>query len=305
MKKRLLITGANGMLGGTLVRLFQEKFEVYATGTQKTSFGFVQNYKAFDLKSDSYRDLVEWSSPDIIIHCAALTNGNYCQQNPMEAFKVNGVSLKSFTDAVSGETKIIYISTDAVFSSQLHMASEKDCPRPENVYGKSKELGEFFLLNSEVDYTIVRTTIVGLNFNPSKVGFVEWILNSAKKKEEINLFDDVLFSPITIWDLAEQLENILNSGSAYSRKTLHIAGKEPCTKYQFGMELLKRLDLPIEQVRKGSIKDMEGRAKRSTDQSLDCSYYQSLAKNKLPDLDTTTKTIKENLEHYEKYETRK
>ena len=299
--KRLLITGANGMLGATLVRLFQEEYEVYATGSKESGFSFVQNYKSFDLRDGSYEELLEWSNPDAIIHCAALTNGNYCQKNPMEAFEVNGLSLKKFTDATKSRAKIIYISTDAVFSSQVSKATERDCPRPENIYGKSKELGEFFLLNSEADYTIVRTTIVGLNFNPSKVGFVEWIINSAVRNEEITLFDDVLFTPITIWDLAKELKNIISTGSDYSRKTLHIAGKETCTKYRFGVELLRKLNLPVQQVRKGSIKDMEERAKRSTDQTLNSGYYESVAKTRLPDLEKATETIKENLVHYEKY----
>ena len=199
------------------------------------------------------------------------------------------------------KTRIIYISTDAVFSSNQHKASEDDCPYPQSTYGKSKELGEFFLINSKVDFTIVRTTIVGLNFDSSKVGFVEWIINSAKRNEEISLFDDVLFNPIAIWDLAEQLEIILNSGSAYSRKILHIAGKESYSKYQFGMELLRKLSLPVAQVRKGSIKNMEDRAKRSADQSLDCGYYESLSRIKLPSLEETIETIRENLKHYEKY----
>ena len=300
VKKKVLITGVNGMLGSTLAHLFQEKFEVFATGTKKNSFGFLKNYLSFDLKRDSYEELVAWSDPDVIIHCAALTSGNHCENHPHEAIKVNGLTLYKFTRSIQKETKIIYISTDAVFSSDTHMASEKDCPNPQSIYGKTKELGEFFLLNSEVDFSIVRTTIVGLNLDSSRVGFVEWIINSAKGNEEISLFDDVLFNPIAIWDLAEQLGCILNSGSAYSRKILHIAGKEPISKYQFGIELLRKLNLPVEQVRKGSIKDMPDRAKRSTDQSLNCSYYEYLAKIELPNLEKTIGAIKENLEHYEK-----
>lgn len=303
MKKRVLITGANGMLGGTLVHLFQANHEVFATGTREKSFEFIKNYLPFDLKNDSYEELISWAKPDIVIHCAALTNGNYCEKNPLEALKVNGLVLKKFTDCIGENGKIIYISTDAVFASETHMATEKDCPKPQSMYGKSKELGEFFLLNSEVDFTIIRTTIVGLNFDPSKAGFVEWIINSGKIKEEIGLFDDVLFSPISIWDLSEQIENIIESFSKYSRKILHIAGRDACTKYQFGISLLKNLNFPVEQVKRSSIKEMKGRAKRSTDQSLDCSFYQILSNTKLPDLEDTVKKITQNYRHYEKHST--
>src|SRR5690606_21964844 len=149
-----------------------------------------------------------------------------------------------------------------------HLANETDCVNPESIYGKSKEMGEFFLKTSESHFTIVRTTIVGTNLNPKRQGFVEWIINSAKNKSEISLFDDVLFTPISIWNLADQLRYIIENGHEFSRETLHIAGSEICTKYQFGITLLKALNLPIETIKKGKIAYFVERAKRSTDQTL-------------------------------------
>ena len=140
----MLITGASGMLGATLVNFFLKDYNVFGTGAtdfENTDF----NYMKFDLASDSYEDLITWSKPNIIIHCGALTNGNYCEENPTKAFNVNGVSVQKFLKATISNVKIIYISTDAVFPSKLNLAKESDCVYPENVYGKSKELGEFFL----------------------------------------------------------------------------------------------------------------------------------------------------------------
>ena len=76
--------------------------------------------------------------------------------------------MQKILKATDPSVGIIYISTDAVFPSSLHMAKHTDCTQPESVYGKSKELAEFFLLNSDRKYTIIRTTIVGLNENKSK-----------------------------------------------------------------------------------------------------------------------------------------
>src|ERR1035437_10225490 len=172
MKKNVLITGASGMLGACLVKEFSNKFEVYATGSSDFEGNSCKNYLPFDLKEDSYKLLIEWANPDIIIHCAALTNGNYCNDHPEDALKVNGISVKKLIESTHEKVKLIYISTDAVFPSKIHLASEENTVFPENIYGKSKELGEFFLLNSERDFTIIRTTIVGLNLNPGKRGFV-------------------------------------------------------------------------------------------------------------------------------------
>ena len=88
------------------------------------------------------------------------------------------------------------------------MNNEYDSVNPKNIYAKSKELSEFFLLNSKRNFLIIRTTIVGLsNYNLS---FVDWIINSCKRNEKITLFDDVKFNPITIWDLCDEIEFLID-----------------------------------------------------------------------------------------------
>lgn len=294
MKNRILITGATGMLGATLVKVFQNTFEVFATGSQEKGLSYFRNYKSFDLSQESYRELMDWAKPEIIIHCAALTNGNYCENNPEIAFSVNGIALKRILASTNKDVKVIYISTDAVFPSELHMAKEGDCTSPQSVYGKSKEIGEFYLKNSTRDYKIVRTTIVGYNENDLKQGFVEWIVNSSKSKEEISLFDDVIFTPITIWHLAEALLSIIDNFHTIKKKTIHVAGNESSTKYEFGIKLLEALNLPTDTVKRGKIEYFIDRAKRSNDQTLNCQYIQETLNMKLPNLASTIENLKEN-----------
>jgi dTDP-4-dehydrorhamnose reductase len=287
---RILVTGASGMLGATIVKMLSDQFTVYATGNSNFENSF-SRYKKFDLYTENYNELIKWSTPDIIILCGALTNGNYCNNNPEIAFNINGVSVKKFIDATRENVKIIYISTDAVFPSALHFAKETDCVSPENVYGKSKELGEFFLINSNRKFAIIRTTIVGLNINKSKSGFVEWIINSSKNNESISLFEDVVFTPITIWDLSKELCFLIKNNNIFS-EILHISGKSICTKYEFGKSILEALNIDSSKVEKGSIKSFEDRAKRCTDQTLDCTNYQNKYNRNLPSLLETISTIK-------------
>jgi len=290
---RILITGASGMLGATLVKVLSRQFNVYATGNSDFDNSSV-NYMNFNLLSDSYNDLIEWSNPNIIIHCAALTSGSYCDLNPLEAFNINGISVKKIIDATPDDVKIIYISTDAVFPSSLHLGKESDCVFPENVYGKSKEIGEFFLINSDRDYTIVRTTIVGLNENKKKSGFVEWIIDSSLNNEKVSLFDDVLFTPISIWELAEELVFLIKENHI-SSEVLHISGANCCTKFEFGKLLLEELDISTYFVSKGTIRKFRDRAKRCKDQTLSCEFYSKKYNRRLPTLSETVKSIKK---HY-------
>lgn len=286
----VLITGASGMLGATLVNELKNDFKVFASGSSifKNQYS---RYMMFNLKSDSFKELIDWSNPDIIIHCAAITNGNYCKENPKEAFEVNGLSIYKFLQATKSSVKFIYVSTDAVFPSSLHLANEKDCTSPENIYGKSKELGEFFLINSQRNYLIVRTTIVGLNENKNKKGFVEWILNSSRFNETISLFDDVTFNPISIWDFSKELKYLIYKNKINS-EILHIVGQEIVTKYEFGVKLLNNCKLSCDNLLRGSIKNFKDRAKRSNDQSLDSSFYRKKYNRKLPNLKQTILTIK-------------
>ena len=289
--KNILITGASGMLGATLVDFFKNDYNVYGTG--KSEFQDAKfRYKKFDLMSQNYDNLIAWANPNIIIHCGALTNGNYCEENPNESFNVNGISVQKILNATNSNVKVIYISTDAVFPSSLHLAKESDCVYPENVYGKSKELGEFFL-NTAInrDFIIIRTTIVGLKINKQKSGFVDWIINTINNNQELGLFTDVIFTPISIWSLAEELAFLIKSNNLNS-ETVHIGG-ELCTKYEFGKTLLETLNIPTTKLMKSSILSFRDRAKRCTDQSLDSSFYKQKYKRSLPTLKQTVNTIKQ------------
>ena len=173
------------------------------------------------------------------------------------------------------------------------MAKENDCTGAESIYGKSKDLGEFFILNSNRNFLVLRTTIVGLNNFRIKSGFVEWIIDSIKNKKTITLFDDVLFTPITVWDLIKEIIYLIRKDNGES-EILHICGSEDVTKYYFGICLAKELNLEKQYIQKGSIRNYKERAKRSNDQTLDCSYYQKKYNRILPKLSETIKSIKLN-----------
>lgn len=281
------------MLGSVLFKELSRDHIVFGTG--KSKINNWEKYKCFDLLNENYKELIDWSNPDLIIHCAALTNSKYCNDNPKEAYLINGLSIKKFLNATNGSVKIIYISTDAVFPSVTHMAKEQDIKIPENIYGKSKELGEFFLLNSNRKSLIIRTTIVGQNKLYKGNSLVEWILNSIKNNEEVVLFNDVLFTPISIWDLSKEISFLL-SHNKFRSQILHISGTEIISKYTFGVALSNSIFSNSDNIIEGKISNFKDRVNRSQNQTLNCSKYQKEFKRKLPNLTSTIKNLSQNLE---------
>ncbi len=290
--KRILITGASGMLGASLVESWSRKYDIFATGHNDFLKNSAKKYKVYELRNKSYTELIEWANPEVIVHCAAITSGDYCENNPDKAMAVNGESVRKLLESAP-DAKLIFMSTDAVFPCQTHLATEDSLTGAENIYGKSKEYGENFIRNSTGNNCIVRTTIVGKNINTHKQGFVEWIINSVKKGNHITLFYDVLFTPISIWHLANELEWVINKGAP---KILHISGSEIMTKYEFGHRLCQGLGLDTSLVTAGSIDNVQVRAKRAKDQTLDSSFYMSISNSHLP---TFKETIEILTKHFE------
>jgi dTDP-4-dehydrorhamnose reductase len=289
---RVLITGASGMLGATLADKWKGKFDIFATGKNFFINNPANKFKAYDLLNESYDVLIDWAKPDVIVHCAAITNVDYCEDYPEQAMAVNTESVNKFFKS-NENTKLIFISSDAVFSDGVHMASEKDETDPENVYGMSKSLAEKYIQNKGKPHAAIRTTIVGKNINLSYQGFVEWIINSIKNGKEITLFDDALFTPITVWSLADELEWIIENNIS---GIIHIAGKESVSKYDFGMKICDGLGLDTSLILRGSIDTVTFKAKRSKDQTMDSSRYQELTGRTLP---TTIETVDLIIQNFE------
>ena len=275
------------MLGATLVKNYQLKYDVYATSRADFIGNLSRKFMEFDLLENSYENLLEWSKPDIILHCAAVTDLDYAENNVDTTMDINAKSVKKFT-SYNKTIKLIFISSDAVFPSQLNMAIESDSTKPETIYGRSKEMAEKYILNAGDPHLAIRTTIIGVNINKQKEGFVEWIINSIKNKNKITLFHDVIFTPISIWELSDELEWIIESKLS---GLLHISSNKAITKYDLGLKICNKLGLDCSLIQKGSIDDFFFKAKRSKNQTLNSNYYFSKSNREVIKIDDTINCI--------------
>ena len=103
----------------------------------------------------------------------------------------------------------------------------------------------------------------------------------------------MLYTPITTWHLANELEWIMENDVS---GVIHIAGQESISKYDFGKKICEGLELDTELIRKGSMDNVKFNAKRSNDQTMDSGFYHSLSSQFLPSADETADII---VEHFQ------
>ncbi|CAN5672089.1 SDR family oxidoreductase [soil metagenome] len=239
---RILVTGAAGMLGSTIVERWRQRYEVFATArTPFEAKGW--EFRPFDLTEKDHSSLTEWARPDVIVHCAAWTALDACEQEPERTLEINGRSVERLL-AAAPNARMIFISSDAVLGDREGPLGEDAPPHPLNAYGRSKQLGEELLAARDAGVA-VRTTVVGWNVDARKQSFVEWMVRALERNEKITLFSDALFNPIAASLLADELEKMLTDGR---KGVWNVSAHDSTSKFEFGKLLAARLGLAPQRI---------------------------------------------------------
>lgn len=268
---RVLVTGASGMLGGTLVERWRNRHEVFATGGSANAPREGWQYMPFDLAAPDHGPLIAWAKPDVIVHCAAWTAVDACEADPERANTINGRSVERLRNAAPN-ARFLYISSDAAVD-------------PISAYGNSKRLGETLLGEGGVS---LRTTVVGWNLDAKRQSFAEWIVRTLTRGEPITLFEDGLFTPIATSQLADELEFLAGRGE---RGVWAVTGREGVSKHDFGVALATALGLDTSLIRRGRMADVRFTAPRTADQRLDVASYEQHFGRRLPSVAETVQAL--------------
>ena len=250
MSRIVGITGTSGLIGSYLLRTAPSAWEVRAMARSETK-----------------------SSPDLIIHCAALSKSGACEKDIDLAWRSN----VELTKRICELAPVIFLSTDLVFDGKRGNYSEADAINPLTVYGRTKAEAERIVLANPKN-TVVR---LALNAGVSPTGdraFNEEIHNAWRRGEMLNLFTDEFRTPVpavvtakVIWELAERSASGL----------FHLGGAERLSRWEIGQLLAERWKDLTPKMTPGSIKDYQGPA-RSPDTSLNCAKIQKLLSFPLP-----------------------
>ncbi len=266
--KKMLITGASGLLGQFLCNYFSKTFKV--TGLYHSHAYFSPNLltKNLDLtKAEETKSYLEQYCPDFVIHTAGMTIVDECEKNPDLAFLNNVVMTKNICNSINDSCKLIYISSDHLVTGEKSYNSEKDELNPLNVYGKTKAEAER-LVQELKNSLIIRTNFYG-GKTSKKLSFSNWIVNELKIHESpIRMVSDVYFSPISTPCLAYNLNEMIK---ANLKGIYNVAGSERLNKFEFAIEVAKIFNLSSELIESINLKDLNLIAKRPKDMSLDIS----------------------------------
>lgn len=225
---KLLITGAEGMLGRTLVSQFSSEYEV-AVGTHKQCD--ITDFDAVCKKLEAVR-------PDVVIHCAAMTDVDRCQIEVDKAYLVNSIGTKNVARAChENHVKLISISTDYVFDGNLERPyCESDrADGGSSVYGRSKWLAEEMVRTYCPNHIIARVSWLYGSGGPS---FVHTMLRLAEEKQtEIKVVADQVGNPTSCSAVARVLKDLLNRPEVVG--TIHVSCEGAATWYDFAKKIFE------------------------------------------------------------------
>ncbi len=230
---RALVTGASGALGWALSRRLLSCCEVVATYCAHPSVPEGTEPLRLDLSDkDSLADLCRQNKPDVIFHCAAMTNPDRCEEEPREALRVNSeATLEIARIARDMASKLVYVSTDLVFDGSRGNYLEGDAAHPLSIYGTSKLKGERAALETDAASTVIRSSLIYGRGSPASGTFLSSLTEALAGGRQMRLFKDQRRNPVLVDDLVQAMVMAVEMDLA---GLYHVAGQEVVTRLEFG-----------------------------------------------------------------------
>lgn len=267
MRRRVVITGAGGLLGRTLSEYAASRWDVHPLTHAELDIG---DASAVDAALDGLR-------PQVVINCAALSNVDHCELEPERAFAVNADGPDHLARACRRiGADLVQISTDYVFDGRKGSPYIlTDAPHPLNQYGRSKLAGEQAVQRLLDRFYLVRPARI---FGRGGRNFATTILDLLASHQPIRAIVDEVGSPTYARDLAERIVRIVEEGPP---GIYHVTNSGACSWYDFACEivrLLKRRDVVIEPIRSA---ELNRPARRPPETVLRCVLSENLGWNPL------------------------
>jgi len=275
-KRKLVVTGASGLLGNKIVELAKENFEVTPIHNTKPLHSNSLTLDITDAAEVS--SLFSRLKPTAVIHTASETNVDKCEMEKEHAWKTNVEGARNIAETCQKvNAKLVAISTDYVFDGEKGLYSELDKPDPVNYYGLTKLEGEKQVINHCKNYAVLRTSVL-YSWHPWKQNFATWVINKLKQQQEITVVEDHYNTPTLADNLAEMALEVAEKDL---QGVYHASGNERISRYEFAKQIAKTFGLNLDRIKPVKMSQMTAwTAKRPRDSSLDTGKIQKQLKTK-------------------------
>lgn len=233
---RILVTGAEGLLGAAIVRAFTPDCEVSAAG-----------HAALDIADASaVADVVARTRPDVLVNCAAWNDVDGAESDPIGALRTNALGVRALADACRrhGAT-LVHFSTDFVFDGEAGRPyREDDQPNPRGVYAASKLLGDYFALAYAMAYVLRVESLFGPpGPGRTRAGSLGTIVGRIAAREPVPVFVDRTVSPAYTPDIAHATRELLRRRAPAG--LYHCVNSGAATWADIAAQAARLLDLPL------------------------------------------------------------
>ncbi len=236
-RKKMLITGAGGMLGQAIYEKCRKKYEILATSRRSHEPWLT----ALDVTDEgSFEKVVANFHPDYIVHLAALTNLEECERDLPKAYTVNTLSVKYAAQlSTRYGAKLVYISTSGIFDGEKKAYREGDEPCPKTVYGLTKQAGAMMAEYYARDYLTLRLGwLIGGGPTKDKKFVAKIVEQIVAGKKKLHALADISGSISYTQDVAENLLVLLGEDA---RGIYHLTNSGFATRYDIAKEIIKIL----------------------------------------------------------------
>jgi dTDP-4-dehydrorhamnose reductase len=262
----LLVIGGSGLLGRSFLDAARRR-GLRVVGTCREHRIALPDVEVATLdleQEDAIFRLVDACQPSWIVLCAAMTDVDACERQPERATRLNTDAAGTIaTTAARVGARLVYVSTDAVFDGASGGGDEGGPPAPGNAYARSKLAGERAVRAALPTSLIVRTNFYGWR-GWERPTLVEWLWQQLRSGAAVPGFSDVRFNPISASDLSEILLRLIDRGL---EGVYHVAGNEPCTKFEFACRFAATFGFDASLVHPAQVAGT-GRAPRPHDTTL-------------------------------------
>lgn len=266
MKKTILITGSNGLLGQKLVELLvqQSTVDLIATAKGENRLPDVAGYRYASLditNAEEINAIFENFKPHVVIHTAAMTNVDTCETDQKGCELLNVTAVTYLIDACQKhDTFLCHLSTDFIFDGADGPYTEEATPNPISVYGASKLRAEKLIESSSIRWAIARTVLVfGIVADMSRTNIILWVKKSLEEGKQINVVTDQFRTPTLAEDLAMGCWLIAQKEAP---GIFNISGSDFLTPYEMAIKTAHFYGLPTDLIQQADSSTFSQPAKR-------------------------------------------